>query len=418
MHKKRLLNFLISLWIVTLPIAIVYFKEVELVRKMTLAICLVVGLLFVKKIEYVHVKQFLVISLGVIVFSFYGYINGYGEWAFQEGVAIFATVIPVYGVITLHQNSLIDQAMLKKTIIISMYLFFLFNGILFLCFLPFDILADYKMMVIKRFLENNPSFDLQLSGFMGILPRLDNGANLFPYLLMFFAINDNKDSKILWLMSFFACVIGNSRIVIACYVVLVVYYVLRKIKDINLDVNSLRSFFVSILFLFATISLFGDYLYSQGISSDSNILNEYITGRFEGDSASESNRIRGVQIAMTMDSFQDNIMIGVGLGGYISECVTDIDHPWNIEMMPLALLMQIGVFGCIGILANFFWYYLHNVKRVCGKTRIIPFCLAALFWLFGASLQGNLLIGNFPGCILVCLYIMSCENDILYKKMI
>ncbi len=408
---KRLLNALICVWIIILPISIIEFKELEQVRKIILLGIFMIGFSGIKFIETSQLKQALISFCSVLVFAFYGIINGNDMWAIQEGLAILGTIIPVFYIIILYHNSMLDVRKIRKAIIFSMYLFFILNGVLLLCLLPIDFFMEYKALIIERFIENNPSFDLQLTGFMGVLPRLDNGANLFPYLMLFFVINENKDNLFLWIVSLLACVIGNSRLVILCYVVLIIYCIKLRIEE-NIRRNScLKMLAKMAIYVFVFTYLLTAFFDVQGIEVNANIGNEYISDRYDGDSATESNSVRELQLTMLMDSIQDNVLMGSGLGGYITKGMTDPEHPWNIEIMPIALLMQIGIVGYVFIMINFFAFFIRSIYRTVDKSKITPLSLAFLFWLFGASVQGNLFIGNFPGCILICIFIMSCNYE-------
>lgn len=124
----------------------------------------------------------------------------------------------------------------------------------------------------------------------------------------------------------------------------------------------------------------------------------------------EANSIRAKQNNALLEKWSENKVFGIGYGGYAEKSIRNEQFPYMYESTLPALLMKIGVLGCLGWLVFIALTTITSIKVSWKGNR-----LNAFFWLgialsYAMAVQTNPFLFTFPG-ITILLYLLIIFQD-------
>ncbi len=124
----------------------------------------------------------------------------------------------------------------------------------------------------------------------------------------------------------------------------------------------------------------------------------------------EANSMRAKQNNALFEKWSENKLFGIGYGGYAENSIRNEQAPYMYESTLPALLMKIGVLGCLGWLVFIALATITSIKVSWKENR-----LDAFFWLgialsYAMAVQTNPFLFTFPG-ITILLYLLIIFQD-------
>ena len=226
------------------------------------------------------------------------------------------------------------------------------------CIFKITIVASIylKIYTFDQFLELSRLFDVNpitleiLPGLIRVQTISDVLSPFLLYILLTEKILPNPVKNITMITFGISIFLSYSRAIWLLTAVIFLLNLLRKGFS-RLDIKLLIIISASILVFFGAIYYSGDA----------------ILNRFNDKITVSSDQIRTIQLSALLNGFSENILIGKGLGAYVSSVVRDTEAPFSYEIQWVALLMQFGVIGifilALPILIGFF-FILNLSKRL------------------------------------------------------
>jgi hypothetical protein len=159
------------------------------------------------------------------------------------------------------------------------------------------------------------------------------------------------------------------------------FIILFLFKIIGIGLR-LKRFIIPILVILSVAFTVVVYM---AIDND-NLISQF-NSSFEFDNPeAESNYLRKEQFNALISGWEDNWLIGAGLGASAKGSIRDVKTPWTYELSYIALLFQTGIVGIFIYVSSVFWIIYQSII-VCRKNKyyvsyLLPQITALICFLF------------------------------------
>ncbi|RKS99993.1 hypothetical protein [Flavobacterium sp. 123] len=148
---------------------------------------------------------------------------------------------------------------------------------------------------------------------------------------------------------------------LVCAISPFIILLLLKIAGVNLR---LKRFIIPCLVFCSVVFTFVGYL-----ALDNDKLFSEFNSSFEFDNpAAESNYLRKEQFDALISGWEDNWLIGAGLGAHAQGSTRDDKAPWAYELSYIALLFHTGIVGILVYGSSIFWIIYESII-ICRKNK-------------------------------------------------
>lgn len=291
----------------------------------------------VAKLDKVIIISMFTIFLIGILWTAYGILFFSNKFALTEGIS-FVSVIHIYFIysaccgLKINQKSLFCIFQLPLLMLFSIISFFWLSG------LAFNIDNSW---IFEMF--NDPGGSQIILGAENSSGRFYFQNTVLLLLSSFIFTIESKRMSILYyylylfLYAISMLAIGSRGIAIGCSILLLLSFSARNIR--LLSSKKILTLFISVSFLSVLIifisPLVSDFVYSSRFF-DSNV-----------SSLSDSDITRFEQFNFLFHEFEQQPILGHGLGYYVSGYIRSESNPYAYELFFVALLMKIGILGSL-----------------------------------------------------------------------
>lgn len=397
-NYNSLTNVSVTVFMITFAITSNVFFSIPLkaISLVVVFLLFVIGVIIFKRIVRVTKKDifcFILFSVFIVIWSVLGIANGFNTSVLQHALKITSFALVVYLLYILIQSGVVTVQKMYKNMWYVFVTAFIFKALLELSYIS----GMMSPNDVKSFLLDNFQMDTMLLGIAdGTMIRIGLIVDAFPLSIFpFLFINASRPQKLfIFLAVTFMTLINFSRIYIVQVTLMAIILFSIELFKCN------RKQRIALLF-----ALFGFILFSYVFSMYTGLW-ESLTDRF-GDVADTSDYIRVEQTLVLSNSINDNILIGKGIGAYISSYVRSEQFPFLYEVEYLALIYQVGLLGLI-VLGCFFSVFISKFPWKCINKQIKLLIITNLIFFFIRPSSNPMLFATSSALILICLY--SCAT--------
>ncbi len=326
----------------------------------------------------------------LFIFVFYTLlINTFTFFAFAQ-----AKDILVFFIFTIICYTIIDKSeqyrIVGITVINALVLMaFVKIGIIVLSFLTGMSISTIVKLIASFFNVSLMSYDIENSSIGRISFTSDI---ILPYAIFvsMFTCLKIKGNAINYLKLFlllFSLLINMSRFYWMAGLVCVLLSFLTNIK--NKKVSFIICFTLAILIIAINIPS----------------VSEMIEVRFSSKLSDASDSARLVQLNFIMDAFNSRPLLGHGLGYYIPNMIRgDENTPYSYELQVPALMMQIGLIGCLILFGTLSMILMFRTKGIAFKYKFTLLVMIILW--FSSGFLNPVLFSSAGGIVFLFLFML------------
>lgn len=409
----KLPQYILIAYIVSFPLII--FLGLEPI-KYALLICLCITSLIIflcNKRLYIKDKWSIIIMLTYLLIPFFiGLNNGFEKETINESVALISFMILVIVVFILNDNGYLDVLVMQKTVMIMFYLYIFLELLLMLTYFNIGIPNSIVDTMQNAYTKMRPETSAT-SGFGNFLPRFNLPTDIFvTTLYLLYARKKNGGSVFMWLIVLLLTMLTFSRARMAAFACISIFALGYSNFWRNITICKL----CKMVLIMTSLVYLVMYIVNQ-LGIDYELIVYILDVRINGMDATGSDLLRESQLEYLWQTILENPFIGIGLGGYIPECLRSLNIKWLYELGYLMLIMQIGIVGMIISYLNFLSYFIRKTFMNADRKMHIPVILAYFLWFIEAGVQGSLVVGSNLGLLVICIYYFSAQNTIYSKDM-
>lgn len=310
--------------------------------------------MFFKEI-YIVFSVFVFIS----IFGLLGFYNGYEYTALQHSIKILSFFIPIILIVFVVKSDCMTS---DELYCYAKYMFW--SAIIIKTIFEFFYILDVcDGSAIKSYIEDIFATEVMILGIANnYLLRIATIVDVIPLSIFPFLIIEERSYKrkwIIWLIVLLYVYINFSRMYIIQFIILSFVVIFPN----RLYFSDLKKYLISVV-IFLMI-LFG--IFSLDIANG-------LQNRFIGIDADASDLSRFMQIQVFLQEIPNNILLGQGLGSYISGFIRSEAFPFLYEMEYLALLYQLGILGMFFLYSVFFMIVCEiNFDNLILKYKLLMF---------------------------------------------
>lgn len=334
-----------------------------------------------------------VLGLWLVVAIFVGIVNGFDASTLNQATSLIAAFLVVIFAFVLHENGLLNTGKIQSTIYLTAITGTVVKALLGLGVVLGFLSADGIDALMQNY-AGSTSFNADaLGGFLGLLPRIGNAGDLFNLIVFMFYAKKHSGIRVFlfWILMLVFVLVTYSRYLILFFTIASLYAVASNIKE--------KSKAMTVALVFALLSIFLYY-------SDADVIYLEIENRFTGQIQSESDAIRTEMKTILLTTFENNSIVGIGIGGYVKNYLRSPTNLWQYELEYLSLLMQLGILGFLCIVINFVAYVIRTLFTNHDSKFIWPMIAGTIFWL-GTPIQSSLFSGTQSALIILTLFFLS-----------
>lgn len=362
----------------------------------------IIGILFIslgfcltllsKKLIIRHKIILIIIASGACFAFINGALSGFIDSAFSQFLSLTISIAIVVFSMELNRAGFLDAGSIRNTFYWTAILGVLFKLTIVFFVITLGVPVEILNGIMEYYLGVSSESIHGFGGFMGVFPRIGNAGDIFFIIVLFFFINERtgRSTIFLWLLALLLVMISYSRYLMACFIILSLYYAYQGIKDRPIG--------------FPLLVLLVSALIYHLIDFDSVYYE--LLDRFTGQIQSESDSIRSEMIQRIGAKFFENVFFGIGMGGYIDNYTRSDVNLWMYETEYLALLMQFGVIGFLMVVIFYIFYFLLQFTDGCNRYRRYQAGLS-LVLLLGIPMQSAIFVGTQSAIILLSIYFLS-----------
>lgn len=390
----------LCMWVLTFTVGFTKFGILPVKSILLLLFLLfsVICLIKINKVILRYKRSLLFLWLWVVVSIFVGIFNGFDFSTVSQAASVTSAFFVVIFSFVLQGNHQLNAGKLKKTI----YLTALAGGGIKILMALGVVFGFFSAEGIDQMMQNyagSTSFHVDMfGGFLGLFPRVGNSGDLFYLIVFLFYVRESGGVKLalLWLFALVFVLISYSRYLMIIFVIITLYAIALSVKNKPKITMSVICALISVPFL--------------GFLDFSSIVSE-IANRFTGQVQYEADSIRSEMGGVLSGIFYDNLIFGVGMGGYVRDYIRSDVNLWQYELEYLSMLMQFGIIGFLFIVVNFSMYVIRTLFSSYQKACLLPMIFGVVFWL-GTPLQSSLFSGTQSALIVLSIFFLSRESAV------
>jgi len=404
MKISSLVTGLLASWILTFSIGVSKFGPVPIKATILLLYLMFsfAALLGKSKVslKYFPMLAILFFWIGVSVAT--GILNGFGLSVVSQGASVILSILAVITSFVLYDNNLLKINFIERAIYFAAAIGVSFKVLIGLGVIAGLFSAESINLAMSDYF-GSASYEVDIfGGFMGILPRIGNAGDLlYLIIFIFFATKYNRKPILvfafMWLTMLLFVFVSYSRFLMVIFLAASFCIFFYKIR-----VYPIKSFLLGVALAMMILS-------ADIIDLSSVVLALY--DRFTGQVQFEADSIRSEMAAILFKSFYENMLFGLGLGGYINHYTRSEINLWQYELEYLSLLMQLGLTGFLFIVINYLIYTIFVLFKNFDKKLLLPLMLSVLT-LIVVPLQSSLFCGTQWAVIILSIFFLSRDSNI------
>lgn len=320
-----------------------------------------------------NITSILIVMLFVITWCVIGTLNNYYPYSISQTKNFFSLYLTIIITYIFINNNLLDLNKIKRVLYVVMFVKIISKLLIELMVISGVLsIGNFNYLYNEVFNWNPVIMYIDALN----LIRIQTASDIFPVVIFgFYFMEKNvrvyKKSIVLALTSIYVIVIYSRVILVQFIVMLIVLYFYMFRNVLKRDIKRVLVF-----------PLLGALLLYPLSNLDLNNLTLAIIDRFNSYQVTLSDNIRDNQGPYLIEKFEENIILGSGIGAYSKDYIRSDEAKYSYEKEYLSFLMQLGVLGfvLIVLVSVYVFYRMIFIRRIKYFEIKIIFFLNFAFW--------------------------------------